>query len=153
VHERGRGVATFDWAGLRVAPLICYDLRFPEPFRAATRAGAEVFIVLAAWPDARIEHWLTLLRARAIENQAYVIGVNRTGHEPHYQYSGRSLVADPYGTILADAGEAEGILTATLTAQTVRQWRERFPRIEIFCAGGDYPEAARSKIIFGCTVP
>jgi len=67
---------------------------------------------------------------------SYVIGVNRTGHEPHYQYSGRSLVADPYGTILADAGEAEGILTATLTAQTVRQWRERFPAYRDFLRWG-----------------
>jgi predicted amidohydrolase len=136
VHERGRDVTSFEWAGLHVAPLICYDLRFPEPFRAAARLGAEVFIVIAAWPVARIEHWLTLLRARAIENQGYVIGVNRTGNEPHYQYCGRSIVVDPHGAIVADAGEAEGVMTCTLAAQTVRQWRERFPAYRDFLRWG-----------------
>ena len=136
VHERGKTATVFEWADLRIAPLICYDLRFPEPFRAAARLGAEVFIVIAAWPVARIEHWITLLRARAIENQAYVIGVNRTGTEPHYQYTGRSMAIDPHGAIIAEAGEAEGFFQTTLSAQTVRQWRERFPAYRDFLRWG-----------------
>jgi len=131
-HERGYEGTTFIWAGLRVAPLICYDLRFPELFRAGSKAGAEVFVVIAAWPKDRIEHWITLLRARAIENQAFVVGVNRTGNDPKHQYCGRSIVVDPHGTILADGGEQEGVVTANLDASVVLSWRDSFPSYRDF---------------------
>src|SRR4030095_7656034 len=111
-HERGGSPVTFEWGGLRIAPLICYDLRFPEVFRAAVRAGAEMLAVIAAWPLVRIDHWITLLRARAIENQAYVIGVNRCGRDPEFVYPGRSLVVDPHGAVLVDAGDGEKGVTA-----------------------------------------
>ena len=131
-HERGYEGVTFKWGGLRVAPFICYDLRFPELFRGAAKAGAEVFIVIAAWPKIRIDHWVTLLRARAIENQAYVVGVNRTGDEPNRPCGGRSVVIDPHGAIVADAGENEGVVAATLDPKVVRSWREEFPAYQDF---------------------
>lgn len=128
-HAAGDGVVTFACGGFTVAPFVCYDLRFPEIFRAAARAGANLFTVIALWPAKRQQHWLTLLQARAIENQAYVIGVNRVGSEPQFSYPGRSVVIDPHGVIIADAGEQERVLTATLEAETVHAWRRDFPAL------------------------
>jgi omega-amidase len=128
-HQPGSDIVTFEWAGLRVAPFVCYDLRFPEIFRAAALRGANLFVVMALWPAKRQQHWLTLLQARAIENQAYVIGVNRVGAEPQYSYAGRSVVVDPHGVIIADAGEREQIMEAALDAEVVTSWRNDFPAL------------------------
>jgi omega-amidase len=130
VHERGQEIVTFEWAGFQAAPFICYDLRFPEIFRAAAKRGANLFIVMALWPVKRQQHWLTLLQARAIENQAYVVGVNRVGSEPQYQYAGRSVVVDPHGVIVADAGEREQVLAATLDPEVALAWRRDFPALQ-----------------------
>ncbi len=129
VHERGSAPVVFEWGGVKIAPLICYDLRFPEPAREAVRLGAEVLIYIAAWPVKRIQHWITLLKARAIENQAYVIGVNRCGQEPEFSYNGRSLVVDPHGIIIADAGEHEQVLHSQLDPQLMQDWRSMFPAL------------------------
>ncbi len=129
VHEAGFETVTFGWGGFTVAPFVCYDLRFPELFRSAVQAGADLLVVIAAWPAKRIEHWLTLLRARAIENQAWVVGVNRCGTEPLFDYNGRSIVVDPLGTVVADAGESEGVFSAAVDAAAVRAWREEFPAL------------------------
>ncbi len=127
-YAAGQGASVIDIAGLKVAPAICYDLRFPELFRAARALGAEAFVVIANWPVARVEHWLTLARARAIENQAWVIAVNRTGTDPTpLTYPGRSVVIDPLGAIVADAGANEGLLRTTIDEQAARSWREKFP--------------------------
>ena len=128
-HEAGREVVTFDCAGFTAAPFVCYDLRFPEIFRAAAHRGANLFIVIGLWPVKRLHHFLTLLQARAIENQAYVIGVNRVGAEPQYHYAGRSVVVDPHGIIIADAGEQERVLRATLDPAIVESWRRDFPAL------------------------
>ena len=96
-YAPGAEVVTFDWEGITVAPLICYDLRFPEAFRAAVRKGAELYAVIANWPEPREQHWAALLDARAIENQAYVLGVNRVGSDPNTAYAGRSRIIDPRG--------------------------------------------------------
>jgi omega-amidase len=128
-HEAGTEIVTFAWAGFTVAPFICYDLRFPEVFRAAARRGANLFVVPALWPVKRQQHWLTLLQARAIENQAVVVGVNRVGAEPQFSYLGRSVVVSPHGIIVADAGEQEGIIAATVDAAAVEQWRQDFPAL------------------------
>jgi predicted amidohydrolase len=128
-HEAGREIATFAWGGFVVAPFVCYDLRFPEIFRAAARRGASLFVVMALWPVKRQQHWLTLLQARAIENQAYVVGVNRVGTEPGYTYAGRSVVVDPHGVIIADAGEREHVLATTIEAEVVAAWRRDFPAL------------------------
>ena len=129
VHERGTETVIFSWGGFTVAPFVCYDLRFPELFRDAVQRGADLLIVIAAWPVKRIEHWLTLLRARAIENQAWVVGVNRCGREPDFIYNGRSVVVDPHGAIVADAGDVEKVLAASVDAETVRAWRAEFPAL------------------------
>lgn len=122
----GSWVKTMPLGDWTLAPFVCYDLRFPEIFRLATPA-AELLIVLANWPSPRVEHWVTLLKARAIENQAYVIGVNRVGSDPHLDFPGRSLIIDPKGEILAEGGDSVEILSATLDLTTVQQWRRDFP--------------------------
>jgi predicted amidohydrolase len=111
---------------LVIAPFICYDLRFPELFRRAARDGAELFVVIANWPDKRSEHWVRLLQARAIENQAYVLGVNRTGADPTLNYDGRSSLFDPMGRELVQADRREQVLSAEIDATLVRQWRSDF---------------------------
>jgi predicted amidohydrolase len=130
VHQAGTEVAVFEWQGLKIAPLICYDLRFPELARQAVRAGAEVLVYIAAWPARRFQHWITLLQARAIENQAYAIGVNRCGTDPQFSYSGRSLVADPHGVIIADASEQERVVSTQIDPEVVRGWRAQFPALK-----------------------
>jgi predicted amidohydrolase len=111
-----------------VSPFVCYDLRFPELFRQViAMQQPEVFVVIASWPEKRILHWVRLLQARAIENQAYVIGVNRVGNDPYYHYTGRSVIVDFNGEILADAGEAEGWISARLELSTLRKYREGLP--------------------------
>jgi predicted amidohydrolase len=127
--EPGNDVDSFLWESGVVSPFVCYDLRFPEAFRRAADLGAELYLVIANWPRARQHHWLTLLQARAIENQAYVAGVNRCGNDPDNQYSGRSVVIAPTGEILADAGESEGIISADLDWPTLRAYRKRFPAL------------------------
>lgn len=129
-YESGDSLALFSWRGWKVCPFICYDLRFPELFRRATAAGAELFVVIANWPTVRVEHWLVLLRARAIENQAYVIGVNRCGTDPQLEYPGRSVIVDPRGEIVADAGAEEGVAVAEIDLEKLRAWRKEFPALE-----------------------
>ncbi|MCX6848977.1 MAG: carbon-nitrogen family hydrolase [Verrucomicrobia bacterium] len=128
-HIAGTEVSLFEWQGLRIAPLICYDLRFPELARTAVRAGAEVLVFIAAWPVKRIQHWITLLQARAIENLAYVIGVNRCGTDPEFTYTGRSLVVDPHGLIIADAAEQERVVSARIDPAILHDWRSQFPAL------------------------
>ncbi len=128
-YPAGPDVTCFDWAGICVAPTICYDLRFPEVYRRAASRGAEALIDIANWPVARVDHWMTLLKARAIENQAYVVGVNRSGRDPQFVYPGRSQIIDPHGNIIADAGDAEGIIRADIDPQAVRDWRQKFPAL------------------------
>lgn len=131
-HVAGDAPAVFAWGGCSIAPLVCYDLRFPELFRAGLALGATVFVVIAAWPVRRIEHWLTLLRARAIENQAYVIGVNRTGNEPRFAYPGRSIIVDPHGNVVLDAGETECAVSAEIDPALPASWRAEFPAVRDF---------------------
>jgi omega-amidase len=128
-YEIGDRHVLFEWQSFRIAPLICYDLRFPELFRAAVRDGANVLAVIANWPRPRDAHWPALLRARAIENQAYVVGVNRTGNDPRLTYRGNSLIVDPHGNTLAEAGEEECLLTATLDLKDLVDYRRKFPAL------------------------
>ncbi|MBI1840855.1 MAG: carbon-nitrogen family hydrolase [Verrucomicrobia bacterium] len=129
LFEAGGASVVLEWAGFQVSPLVCYDLRFPELFREAVAQGAEVLVVIANWPSKRAEHWVTLLRARAIENQAYVVGVNRCGRDPGFPYPGRSIVVDPHGDIVADAGAGETALKASLDREALVQWRRDFPAL------------------------
>jgi len=124
----GERILVFEWEGCRVAPFVCYDLRFPELFRQAAAARRpELFAVIANFPTKRIQHWIRLLQARAIENQAYVVGVNRVGADPTHTYGGRSLIVDPQGEILADAGTQEGTIQAPLELDKLAQYRRGLP--------------------------
>jgi len=124
---RGREVVTFPWGGFTVAPFVCYDLRFPEVFRVAALRGATVLVVIANWPAPREAHWLALLTARAIENQAYVVGANRCGRDPHAAYSGRSRIVDPRGRVVAEAGDTGTTIEADLDPEVVQAYRREFP--------------------------
>lgn len=126
-YEAGPKPVLFNLHGFTVAPFICYDLRFPELFRAATVRGANLITVIASWPVAREHHWTTLLTARAIENQAYVVGVNRCGDDPKLHHPGRSMVISPGGEVLADAGHDEGTVSATLNLDALNDYRRALP--------------------------
>ncbi len=127
-YVAGERPIAFRWANCAVSTFICYDLRFPEIFREAVAAHRpELFVVIANWPEKRIHHWVALLRARAIENQAYIVGVNRVGRDPYYTYSGRSLIVDPQGEIMADAGGREGCVSAKLDLPILRKYRAGLP--------------------------
>jgi predicted amidohydrolase len=127
-YAAGERVVPFDWTGARVSPAVCYDLRFPELFRRATAEGAEVLPVIANWPVTREAHWTTLLRARAIENQAFVAGCNRVGRDGNgLEYSGRSLIVDFRGEVLADAGNDETVISAAVDAAALRDYRKSLP--------------------------
>jgi len=128
----GTEIVAYDWtaddASLRVCPAVCYDLRFPELFRAGlTSMNAECFVLGANWPDARQAHWRALLIARAIENQAFVIGVNRVGADPHLSYAGGSMAVGPAGEILLEMDDSPGVGTTEIDPATLHAWRDRFP--------------------------
>ena len=104
-YTAGESPSVFGWQEAVVAPAICYDLRFPELFRQAVKEQAQILAIIACWPAPREEHWLSLLRARAIENQCMVVAVNRCGRDPSgLAYGGRSQIIDPRGVVLADGG-------------------------------------------------
>ncbi len=127
-YTAGEQPTAFRWIDCQVSPFVCYDLRFPESFReVAATYQPELFTVIANWPEKRIHHWVRLLQARAIENQAYVVGVNRVGSDPFYAYPGRSLIIDPQGEIITDAGDREGVIRAELDLATLRKYREGLP--------------------------
>ena len=121
-YERGDELPLFDLMGFKAAMLICYDLRFPEAFREAALRGADLFIVPANWPSPRVEHWTALLSARAIENQAFVLGVNRIGDDPNASYVSSSLAVGPFGEVLL-----EGAGTVDLDPADVAKVRAEFP--------------------------
>ena len=123
----GSEVVSFDWNGLKISPFICFDLRFPEHFRKAVSLGSEAFYVGASWPSVRDSHWKILLKARAVENQAYVFGVNRIGKDPYASYAGGSCIISPKGEVLASAFDKEMVICAEVNPEEVREWRKEFP--------------------------
>ncbi|MEV4612379.1 carbon-nitrogen family hydrolase [Kitasatospora sp. NPDC049258] len=111
----------------RIGLATCYDLRFPELFRALLDAGAELLVVPAAWPAKRLEHWTLLARARAVEEQAYVLACNTAGTHGGVEQAGHSLVVDPWGRVLAEAGGDEEVLTVDFDQAEVAKARAEFP--------------------------
>ena len=105
----------------------CYDLRFPELFRALLDQGAEVVLLPAAWPAKRVHHWRLLTQARAVEDQTYLVACNTAGAHSGVSMGGHSMVVDPWGELLAEAGEAEQVLTVDLDLELVRETRSSFP--------------------------
>lgn len=120
-----KGLFTLDNA--RCAGLICYDIRFPEWVRAHTAEGAELLFVSAEWPKPRLAHWRALLISRAIENQCYVIACNRAGADPANQFAGHSMIIDPWGDVICEAGEGEEIVTGEIDLHKVREVRKQIP--------------------------
>lgn len=125
-YTAGTTHVTVDVEGLRCTLFVCYDLRFADEFWA-TAHSTDAYLVVANWPERRRLHWTTLLHARAIENQAYVVGVNRVGHGSGLDYSGDSRIIDPWGETLASAAGAPTMLLADLRPELVRDAREKFP--------------------------
>jgi len=128
VYAGGDRIVTVPVEGLRVTPFVCYDLRFPEPFRLAAD-DTDLFAVVANWPEARRDHWRTLLRARAIENLCYVAGVNRVGEGGGLRYAGDSAVVSPWGEVLAEGSAEDGVLVADVDPAVVRDARAKFPAL------------------------
>ncbi len=117
-----------EWKGWRILPLVCYDLRFPVWSRYTQAEPYDLLVYVANWPAARNHHWRTLLQARAIENLAYVAGVNRIGRDDNdLDYVGHSAVVDPQGNEVLQAGAVAGVYTAVLKPTALTEWRAKFP--------------------------
>jgi len=111
----------------KLGVIICYDLRFPELSRRLALEGAAVICVPAQWPRPRQEHWRTLLRARAIENQLFVVACNACGPIGRLDFFGMSMIIDPKGEVLAEADAAESEIVASLDMQLMADWRAQIP--------------------------
>ena len=125
----GRERVIVEYAGVRFLLLVCYDLRFPVWSRS--RKDYDAILYVANWPTSRVEAWLALLRARAIENQCYVAGVNRVGTDPACDYCGGTLCIDPYGKTLAECERGKvGSVTVELDMDSLEAFRQKFPVLE-----------------------
>ncbi|MBR5051648.1 MAG: nitrilase family protein [Bacteroidaceae bacterium] len=124
-YTPGDEYVTVEWRGLRFHLCICYDLRFPLWLR--NRDDYDVLICVASWPSVRMHAWKVLLAARAIENQCYVLGVNRIGKDPYCEYSGGSSVVDPFGFATTCPDNEACVLTHTLDLKRLKSFREKFP--------------------------
>ena len=123
----GSDLGIFTLGPLTCGIAICYDLRFPELFRIYRQKGVQVVFIPAAWPQKRINHWELFITARAAENQMYITGVNTTGATPVDTYAGSSMTADPYGTIISRANDAEQLVFCDLDPALVDSTRHLFP--------------------------
>lgn len=125
----GDGPAVAEVAGTRVGLAVCFDLRFPEVFRPYFHDEVPVVCIISAFPEARAEHWRTLVRARAIENQCFVVACNRAGRDGDLVFAGRSAVVDPWGEVLVEAGGADDVrlIRAELDLRECVKARRRIP--------------------------
>lgn len=126
-YTPGGKICRIDTTLGRIGLMICYDLRFPELARSLFLDGAKMILVSAQWPAPRKEQWQLLLQARAIENQLFVIGTNRTGAEDDLMFPGKSLIVGPLGNILADAGADDGTAMAEIDLKQVKTFRRLIP--------------------------
>jgi predicted amidohydrolase len=133
VMSSGEHLTTFDLHDVddsvltRVGLATCYDVRFPELYRGLLDAGAQTVLQVAAWPARRLEHWRTLCRARAIENQVYLVACAAAGTQAGLEMSGHSMVIDPWGEIVAEAEDEPTVLHAEIDFELVEQTRAKFP--------------------------
>ena len=128
-HEHyapGDARVTVDVDGVRTTLTVCYDLRFADAFWPLA-ADTDLYLVVASWPQARRHHWRTLLAARAIENQAYVVGVNRVGSGGGLEYAGDTCIIDPLGEVLASAAAVETVVMADVDPAVVAKVRAELP--------------------------
>lgn len=126
--DKGSDICVVDFKGVNVGLLVCYEIRFPELFRLTSFAGAEIIVLPAIWGQIKKEHWLTLLRARAIENQCYIAGGNTSVmHGKKDMACGFSATIDPWGEFLFEPSAAEGVYTAEADLDTVKDIRTKIP--------------------------
>mgnify|MGYP000306645884 CR=1 FL=1 len=123
--EHGREISIYEIDGVKAATVICYDIRFVELIRTLALKGIEILFVPAQWPHPRLEHWRTLLKARAIENQMFVAAVNGVGEAGKLEFCGTSMLLDPWGKVIAGAEEDEGIITGEIDLSIIKDIRER----------------------------
>jgi omega-amidase len=123
----GDAIPVFDLPWGRVGLAICYDLRFPELWRRLADAGAQLVLIPAEWPVHRVEHWRLLLRARAVENQFFVIGCNRAGADADGEFGGYSAAVDPWARVIVEGDAEPGLHIARLDLDEVAQSRRLFP--------------------------
>ena len=135
----GTELVTVRLPGTTLGLATCYDLRFPELFRGLVDAGAETFVVPAGWPERRRSHWTLLAQARAVENQAYVLACGTGGTHAGVPQAGHSIVVDPWGEVLAEAGPGEEVLTVDIDPAKVAATREQFPALKDRLLGLDVP--------------
>lgn len=127
-YTPGNAALSVSWRGLRICPLVCYDLRFPVFSRRRPELEYDLLVYAANWPEPRRAAWRALLKARAIENLAFVVGVNRVGIDgKDLPYAGDSVAHDYLGEPLAELGDRADVVTVTLDLQALRAFRERFP--------------------------
>lgn len=126
----GEDVALADTRYGKIGLATCYDLRFPELFRKLMNDGAEIILLCANFPKPRHEHWVTLLKARAIENQVFVAACNRVGADADHGYFGKSMIIDPWGRVVKSADEREEIISCEIDVGQVRRIRNEFPVLE-----------------------
>ena len=127
--ESGATLSTVEVEGVRVTPLICYDLRFTELFRIAAPA-TDLFVVIANWPTRRSHAWRTLLAARAIDCQAWILGVNRVGSAEGHPYRGDSSLVDPMGVVVSTLANDPGVVLGDVDPAVVRETREHLPFLD-----------------------
>ncbi|MCK5797764.1 MAG: carbon-nitrogen hydrolase family protein, partial [Deltaproteobacteria bacterium] len=130
--EPGDRVVTAEVSGLHLGLSICYDLRFPELYRKLASQGAEILLVPAAFLlHTGKDHWLPLLRARAIENQTYVLAANQIGaHTPRRSSYGKSCIIDPWGAVIAQVSDGPGVAVAELDLAYLREVRQQLPALD-----------------------
>ena len=127
-YAPGGSALSIEWRGFKICPLVCYDLRFPVYSRRRPELEYDLLIYVASWPEARRSAWRTLLKARAIENQAFVVGVNRIGRDGNgLDHSGDSVVHDYIGDPIAELADESAVTTVALDGEALHAFRERFP--------------------------
>lgn len=125
--DSGSSYLIADTSAGRIGVFICYDLRFPELARRLAVEGADILVVPGEWPKPRQEHWRTLLRARAIENQLFVVAANCCGVVGKLDFFGMSMIIDPKGELLAEAGYDPQNITAVIDFDDMNSWRQQIP--------------------------
>jgi omega-amidase len=139
VFTAGDSFCLFTFEGLKFGVMVCYDLRFPEVARYYATQGASVILMPSAWPLSRLQHWQTLIKARAIENQVYMACANRVGRDGELEYCGNSCFVDPWGEMVADASESEEkLVIGSVDMQRLQEVRKFMPvlehrRVDLYC--------------------
>ena len=125
-YQGGRKLKSVEWKGTTLGAFVCYDLRFPEIFQISSEKS-EIIFVIANWPKSRIDQWDTLLKARAIENQVFMVGVNRTGEGDGLHYNGHSAIYSPNGEAVTTIREEECLLIGDINPEEIKEMRKTFP--------------------------